>query len=451
MNKIEITMNAWLQSGRSNTFIHVCPDDVVFRTSGQQNSLVIGNGILPYGHAAIYVASNCIGINCIPDTSSAADTRIVLDIGGTAACRSGMTWCYPNTPAVQAQNGCNGCRASVSGLVLHDGRKDTVRLDRGGLIQTSGSISGSNAVLGRRVGQSTQSGQSGQSGPSGQSTRSGQWGHTEVLTVFGKGAFDNGVCLLVEPDQGRTDGRADKATITFDRDTSVMSVGAYATLDSSGLLINGTISSSGQMFAPGYRIISDARLKHDVVGSDRDSDLRDVMAMDVRRFTLADNGADRGSGRQMGVLAHELSSIVPDAVSRVQDYLPDVMCRAVIEGRGRGNGRGRGVWIVFPQSFAPHVFKVGDNIRMRLDCTVMVADVIQLDSKDSRRVCIEVCATGRRALCDAESGTSVFVFGTLCHDILAVDTNHLLFKLVSAVQRLNTKLEDMQVNDVPRS
>lgn len=411
-------MNAWFESGRAGTFANVKANDVLFRSSSQANSLVLGNGLIPYGNAAVYLTSNCVGINRVPDTSLANTARVVLDIGGNVACRSSMTWCYANTPPQQTQSGSNAVRASVSGIFLNDGSTDTIRLNRqSGSVNATGSVFASNAFLG---------------------IQPTSFSNPGVLTVLGQGVFQKGIRLVVDGGTANDNG-----TISYDPHGDVLSIGARTTLNPAGLLVNGTIVSTGQMFAPGYRLLSDVRLKTDVSATSADGDLQEILALDVKRFELADTGAERGAARQIGVLAHELASIMPDAVSRVQDFLPDVMSRAHIDNPGHyaGPNRGRGTWIVFPQSFSPHIFRIGDRLRIRLGSSFLAADVSRLDPHDDRRICLVGSDQGNRSLRISQPGTDVYVYGTLCHDVLAVDTNHVLFKLVSAVQSIHALVQ----------
>lgn len=408
-------MNAWLESGRSNTFSNVHPSDVVFRSSSQASALVLGNGIIPYGQAGLYIRSNCIGINRAPDTS-VPNTRIVLDIGGAVACRSGMTWCSANTPPVNALAGSNATRASAYGVFLNNGQSDTIRLNRNGLLQTSGSVRSCNAVLGL--------------------PQTKVFSNTDTLTVIGKGVFDQGIRLVIDNPITSTTPQ-DNGSISYDPSADMLSVGARATINPQGLVVNGTVVSTGQVFAPGYRLMSDARLKKDIRSSDKVADLMDVLAVDIRQFKLADNGAERGVGPQTGVIANEIANILPDAVSRVHDYIPDVMCLGSIESI-----EDRGSWIVLQSTpcGCHKELKVGDNLRLRLGSIIIAADIVCTDVSNPLRICLLGCHHARISLRTAPPSTEVFVYGTLFYDVLAVDTSLILFKLVSAVQALHSML-----------
>lgn len=403
-------MNAWVDSGRSNTFAHVSPNDVVFRTSSQANSLVLGNGLIPYGQAAIYIASNCVGINRVPDTSSSSDTRIVCDIGGNVACRSGMTWCYGNTPAVQAQSGCNATRVSVSGIYLNNGRSDTISLDRSGLIRTLGSLSASNCVLG---------------------VPSKVYSNPDVLTVIGKGVFDKGIRLVVD---NQKYGMTDNGSLSFDPYSDILSLGAKSAVTPNGLLVNGTIVSTGQVFSPGYKLLSDERFKRDIVESVHATDLRDVLAINVKVFTLIDNGAGRGNEqRQTGVLAQDISSIMPAAVSEVHDFLPDLMSATVVLESDRD-----GIWVQFPSNGPADPWVVGDVVRLKAEGQIRSAAILNVDP-------VNRCARFHIGESNLVRGSKLFVYGKMYKNVLAVDTNQIVFKLVSAVQCLTKQLSDLKM------
>lgn len=429
-------MNAWVESGRTDSFANLHSEDAVVRTSSQTNSLVLGNGLNPYSKAAMYITSNCVGINRLPDTTNAATAHIVLDVGGLTACRSGMTWCEPATAAGMAVSGSNATRASVAGIVLNNGTLDTLTLDRTGHLVSTANITS----LSSKFGSCTVTGQiAAQSGVFGSCTVTGALkcdgpidapsavlGKCEVL---GLALFDQGICMSTGPGK--------ESTITYSSTSDVMNIGSQATLGQQGMIVDGTVVARGQMFSAGYKVLSDARLKRDVAPSDTASDLKQLLEVDVKRYGLTDNGASASaSASHIGVLAHELAHIMPDAVSLVQDYLPDIMSLAHVVGQGD-----LGTWVLVP---GRHAIRPGDNIRLRIAGGVISAAV--MDVTDMHRVCIQGCAQGRRSLDHAPAGTELFLYGTLREDVMAVDTNHILFRLVSAVQSLSERLSRFEAS-----
>lgn len=403
-------MNAWLESGRSDTFVGVRPHDVVFRSSTGTNALVLGNGVNSQALAAMYVTSNCIGIHRLPNASA----MIALDIGGQVACRSNMIWCDPNASAANVLSGCNATMVSASGVILNDGTRDTVSIDRLGSIKTSGSVEATQATFGDPTQQTT--------GAS--------------MTVHGRARFGEGVCLLVG---GDADVSA-SASMSFNKVSGLMCFGKLATLGPRGLSVNGSIASSGHMFAPAYKLLSDSRLKTDVVPTDSVQDLASILALDVKRYRLLDNGSGREAGPQVGVLAHELSAVLPDAVSYVSDYLPDVMEQGCTSKCLDDTGE---LWLTFAHgSIGAGRFAMGDTLRVKLGCVVLPAIVSGVEIP-SRRIRLLGLAHGRVALASAPDGTDVFIYGHLRHDIMAVDTSQILFRLVSAVQQLHAQVKEL--------
>lgn len=408
-------MNGWLESGRSNTFVGVRPDDVVFRSSLARNALILGNGLNSGANAAMYVTSNCIGIHRLPNPAA----TIALDIGGEVACRSNMVWCDPSATAANVMSGSNATKVSASGLVLNDGTQDTVSIDRAGLIKTSGRVQAMTATFGDSV-----------------STDHKQ----ETVTVRGRAGFDKGVCLLIEGDPLASAA----ASLSFNKTNGVLSVGTHATLSSNGLTITGSIASSAHMFAPAYKVLSDQRMKTDVEDSDPVRDLSDILALGVKRYVLVDNGSERDVGRQVGVLAQELALVVPEAVSRVSDYLPDVMQHGEREDEA-GNTEHGSVWLRFPTSLAVSHVMVGDMLRMKVGDLVASA-VVSGQDYGSGRIRITGVAQGALALAASPPKTGVFVYGRLRNDIMAVDTSQILFRLVSAVQGLHARIEELSAH-----
>ena len=77
-NKV-VTMFAWIEAGRCNTFQAIGPKDVVFRTASLSNNIVLGNSCNSDAAACAYVHENRLGVHRIPMQGAN------LDVVGNAA------------------------------------------------------------------------------------------------------------------------------------------------------------------------------------------------------------------------------------------------------------------------------------------------------------------------------------------------------------------------------
>lgn len=68
-------MFAWIEAGRSNTYLSVNPKDVVFRTATLSNSIIIGNDTNAGEHAALYVQQNRVGVRRPPMQGLGLDVK----------------------------------------------------------------------------------------------------------------------------------------------------------------------------------------------------------------------------------------------------------------------------------------------------------------------------------------------------------------------------------------
>lgn len=408
-------MNAWLESGRTNTFVGVLQNDVVFRTSSHSNTLTLGNGTNPNHDAAMYVNRNCIGINKLPCPTQSFS----LDVHGVMVSRSNTTWCDQGASSSSILAGSNVTRLCALGLVMNDGTRDTINLKRDGTIKTAGTVQAMSGTFGSPGLINTQ---------------------VPVLSVEGRGDFRDGLCVSFTD----TLESVSDTSLSYDHVHKSLSVGSRATIDTKGLAIKGCITSSGYVFAPAFKVLSDARLKENIQPSDADEDLRAILALDVKRYSLIDNGSERIKEGQTGVLAHELCAVIPNALSRVADYLPNVMAHTCVESHVNPLGP---TWLMFPDMESGMNIHIGDHIRVRVDDTILTMDVVDvcMDDKMIRTgICVLGSASNKVSFHGLPLTTNVFVYGTLCNDIMAVDTAQILFRLVSAIQVLNAEVKELK-------
>lgn len=413
-------MNAWLESGCTNTFVGVLSNDVVFRTSTQSNTLIFGNGSNPTTDAAMYVSKNCIGINRLP----CATQSIALDIDGMVVSRSNITWCEQGASTGSIVAGSNTTRICALGVAMHDGTRNTLSMARDGTITTIGSVKAVSGVF----------------GSSGISNA-----QVPVLSVEGRGDFRDGLSVSFT---NALDNVSD-STFSYDHVRKSLAIGSRATIDTKGLAIKGSITSSGHVFAPSFKVLSDVRMKENVISSDSLEDLASILALDVKRYNLIDNGVDRSKSGQTGILAHELRRVIPNALSTVSDYLPNIMVDAHVHSHVHFDAQGP-TWLVFPSSTPSsirNIICIGDNIRLKIDGNLMIADVVDVcmnDDQSIRQVCVLGSEENRRVLHGSDINTRVFIFGTLCDDIMAIDTAQVIFRLVSAIQALHAEVRDLK-------
>jgi predicted acyltransferase (DUF342 family) len=85
-----------------------------------------------------------------------------------------------------------------------------------------------------------------------------------------------------------------------------------------------SINCSAKVLATEFTIYSDRRIKEDVRSVDIDAHLESLSRIRVCRFAYVDK-AEKGAMYKTGLIAQEVEAVLPECVSTVSGYIPDVM------------------------------------------------------------------------------------------------------------------------------
>ena len=154
---------------------------------------------------------------------------------------------------------------------------------------------------------------------------------------------------------------------------------------------------------------SDARIK-DIQGeSDSEADLKALLGIKITDYQYKDK-IGQGSAKQKKVVAQELESVFPQAVSRHTNVIPDIYANATIGSDG---------WVALTTDL-----KVGDRVRLIATEKDAVFEVLEVEN-DSFRV----------EFIPKEEG-ELFVYGREVKDFRTVDYDAIAMLNVSATQQI---------------
>jgi hypothetical protein len=197
---------------------------------------------------------------------------------------------------------------------------------------------------------------------------------------------------------------------------------AYGYLNSAGS--TGTISSttnaysiyaSDRIAATEFNAYSDARIKKILRRTNNANDLAILANIRITDYTHIDS-ISKGNKEVKKVIAQELKTVYPQAVSTIIDVIPDIYKQATITEGGLIN--------------LPTSLKVGEKVKLILPTGEELVEVIQA-GKDSFRVKIDKIG-------------NVFVYGRQVNDFHTVDYEALTTLNVSATQELLKKIEALE-------
>ncbi len=191
-------------------------------------------------------------------------------------------------------------------------------------------------------------------------------------------------------------------------------IGSYGFLASGGAGAGGGtnanygIWSDGRMLCAEYNAASDARIKQPIGVSDSPADLTSLMQLKVTNYTFRDTVA-QGKKEQKKLIAQEVEKVVPNAVSKVTNVVPDIMKKAPLLGG----------WITLPTDL-----KQGERVRILADgYEAAIYEV--LEAKPAK---FRTSFTG--------DNKEVFVYGREVKDFRTVDYDAISMLNVSATQQV---------------
>ena len=174
-----------------------------------------------------------------------------------------------------------------------------------------------------------------------------------------------------------------------------------------------SIYATNRVSASEFHARSDARIKNITGISNSQEDLDKIMAIEVTDYTMVDKAQDGRNYKK--VIAQQVESVYPDAVSYTTDVIPDIYALANAE-----------------ESFIALKTEVtiGDRVKLFIPDGELITEVVS------------VCAEGF-TVADEVNG-EVFVYGREVNDSRTVDYDALSMLNISATQALYQRLVELE-------
>ncbi|MCF7733799.1 MAG: tail fiber domain-containing protein, partial [Akkermansiaceae bacterium] len=178
--------------------------------------------------------------------------------------------------------------------------------------------------------------------------------------------------------------------------------------------------------AYGFVAYSDRRIKRDLQASATAHDLKAIQQLQVTDYRMVDP-ADGGNEWRKGFIAQEVEKVIPGAVSRSTEYVPDIFSVATA--------------LVFDPAAKTlsltltkeHGLKTGDRVRLHMDGKRVDLNVNAVPS--ARNFVVANCENAPE---------KVLVYGKQVNDFRTVDYDRIFTTAVGALQELK-KEKDLQV------
>ncbi|RDB06233.1 tail fiber domain-containing protein [Runella aurantiaca] len=187
-----------------------------------------------------------------------------------------------------------------------------------------------------------------------------------------------------------------------------------------------SIYASGRIIGSEFNAFSDARHKRLRSRSRGDTDLAQLNRLAVSRYTFIDT-VQKGNQEQLGFIAQEVEQAVPEAVSKIVDYIPSVYAMAE---RVSYDSAAHTLTVRTQQ---PHGFAAAEDIK-----------VITAQEEHKVRVGTLIDAHTFRLNGWQKATAELFVFGKSVSDFRTVDYNRLFTMGISAIQELSRRVEQLE-------
>ncbi len=182
---------------------------------------------------------------------------------------------------------------------------------------------------------------------------------------------------------------------------------------------NYSIYASHRIAATEFNAFSDARIK-DIKGiSNNEKDLETLSKIEITDYQFKDK-IGKGNGQYKKVIAQQVESIYPQAVSKLTDCIPDIYQLTKIENN----------FISLPN----HNLKVGEKVKLIFDEKQQIVEVKEVNEKGLQIVNPQSSIVNQ----------SIFVYGREVSDFRSVDYEALSTLNISATQALLKRLNEAE-------
>ncbi len=184
-----------------------------------------------------------------------------------------------------------------------------------------------------------------------------------------------------------------------------------------------SIYSVSRVLGLEFNAFSDARHKKLRSYSNGSKDLALLNQLNVSNYTFIDT-VGKGTKMQMGFIAQEVEKIVPEAVNKIQDYIPSVydMAKSMVYDTK--------LHTLTITTNKPHDFQAKDEIKM-----------ISLDKEHKVKVDKIIDANTFTVSNWEKPVENIFVFGKQVNDFRTVDYDRLFTLGISSIQELSRRVE----------
>jgi hypothetical protein len=210
--------------------------------------------------------------------------------------------------------------------------------------------------------------------------------------------------------------------------TNGSSGGNYQNNQNSRYVGSVAIRASGGYIASsmGLVVYSDRRIKRDVTASVTAKDLATIQRLRVTDYRMVDPG-NGGMAWRKGFIAQEVEEIIPGAVTRSVEFVPDIFSAATAL-----------VWNPGAKTLAvslakDHDLKAGERVRLHVDGSRLDLNVSAVPS--AREFVVDKCERAPK---------KVLVYGRQVNDFRTVDYDRIFTTSVGALQELK-KEKDAEV------
>jgi len=190
-----------------------------------------------------------------------------------------------------------------------------------------------------------------------------------------------------------------------------------------------SIKSEWYVLGYGFVAMSDHRIKNVVGQADGARDLATIGQLKVTDYRMKDT-AVAGDKLHKGFIAQEVKAIIPEAVSKSRDFVPDIY--AVAESL-KYDKAAQTLLVGLVKS---HELKTGDKVRLITDDAATEHTVIEVP--DAKTFAVDAFKAEPKRL---------FVYGKQVDDFLSVDYNRIFTTGIAAIQQLK-KEKDSEVRSL---
>jgi hypothetical protein len=187
-----------------------------------------------------------------------------------------------------------------------------------------------------------------------------------------------------------------------------------------------SILAENHVGAVGFVASSDRRIKTGITTSPKEKDLAAIQQLRVAEYRMTDT-MSHGAARRKGFIAQEVEQIIPQAVSRSINFIPDIYVLAT-------NASYTASTKTLALSLGkPHELRVGDRVRLQLD-------------SDRRELTVAGVPSPYEFVVDGceQSPQKVFVYGREVDDFRAVDYDQIFTASIGAIQALAAKVQALE-------